>query len=155
MTSAVVISFDDSDRQGDKVRQSERGTKLKLGIGKPQAPEGSHTAKCVHVEPNWTYLWNRKVALYFEIVDGPHTGTVARRFYPLKKLSDGTYEIAPKSKLMRDIAELFPDKLEKGEVDPVELFDNKFFNIDVIQKKSKKGEVNSIVSTLTHYEPCF
>jgi len=56
---------------------------------------------------------------------------------------------------MRDIIELFPDEVEKGEIDPVELFGDKFFDIEVIQKKSKNGELNSIVKTLTHFDPGF
>jgi len=134
---------------------SQHGVKIKLGKEKPQAPEGIHTAQCVHVEPNWTFLGNRKVALYFEIDGGPQTGKTARRFYPLNKLSDGTYEIPPKSKLMRDIIEMFPDEVKKGEIDPVELFGGKFFTIEVIHKISKNGEINSIVITLTHFDPCF
>lgn len=128
---------------------------IRLGKEKPQAPEGNYTARCVHVEPNWTFMGNRKIALYFEIDDGLHSGTTARRFYPLKKLHDGTYEIAPKSKLMDDIKKLFPNALKKGEIDPVELFGDKFFNVEVIQRKSKKGVVNSIVKTLTHFDVGF
>ena len=128
---------------------------IRLGKEKPQAPEGNHTARCVHVEPNWTFMGNRKIALYFEIDDGLYSGTTARRFYPLKKLHDGTYEIAPKSKLMDDIKKLFPNELKKGEIDPVELFGDKFFNVEVIQRKSKKGVVNSIVKTLTHFDAGF
>jgi len=155
INSVHVIPFEDSETQGNVVSLPRHGVKIKLGKEKPQAPKGKHTARCVHVEPNWTFLSVRKVALYFEIDDGPHSGTTARRFYPLKKLHDGTYEIAPKSKLMRDIVELFPDEVEKGEIDPVELFGDKFFDIEVIQKKSKNGELNSIVKTLTHFDPGF
>jgi len=137
-------------------KESKRSSQtIRLGKEKPQAPEGKHTARCVHVEPNWTYLGNRKVALYFEIDDGPHAGSTARRFYPLKKLHDGTYEIAPKSKLMDDIKKLFPHKLNNGEIDPVTLFADKFFNIEVSHKKAKKGGVNSIVETLTHFDTGF
>jgi len=50
---------------------------------------------------------------------------------------------------------MFPDEVKKGEIDPVELFAGKFFTIEVIQKESKKGELNSIVKTLTHFEPGF
>jgi len=150
---ALVIQHGGSETRGEVVGLPRRGVKIKLGKEKPQAPEGKHTARCVHVEPNWTFLGNRKVAVYFEIGDGPHAGTTARRFYPLKKMADGSYEIVPKSKLMTDIVELFPDELEKGEIDPVELFIDKFFDIEVIQKKSKKGEVNSIVSKITYFNP--
>lgn len=128
---------------------------IKLGKEKPQAPTGSYTARCVHVEPNWTFLGNRKVAVYFEVDDGPCAGTTARRFYPLKKLHDGTYEIAPKSKLMGDVKELFPHELNNGEIDPVALFADKFFNIEVIQKKSKNGNFNSIVKKLTLFDTGF
>jgi len=56
---------------------------------------------------------------------------------------------------MRDIVELYPSEAGKEEIDPFELFSGKFFNIEVIQKKSKKGEVNSIVEKLTHFNPGF
>jgi len=153
--SALVTQFEDSETKGNVVSLPRHGAKIKLGKEKPQAPEGKHTARCVHVEPNWTFLANRKLALYFEIDDGPHAGTTARRFYPLKKLLDGTYEIAPKSKLMRDIVKLFPSEAERGEIDPVELFGDKFFDIEVIQKESKNGEINSIVKTLAYFDPHF
>ena len=135
--------------------QRQPGKTIKLGKEKPQAPEGKDTARSVHVEPNWTYLANRKVALYFEVDEGPSEGSTARRFYPLKKLHDGTYEIAPKSKLMKDIKKLSPDVLNYGEIDPVALFADKFFNIKVIRKKSRDGGVNSIVETLTNFDTCF
>ena len=138
-----------------KKESKQPGQTIRLGKEKPQAPEGKHTARCVHVEPNWTFLGNRKVAAYFEIDDGPYAGTIARRFYPLKKTHDGTYEIAPKSKLMDDIKKLFPDELNNESIDPGALFVDKFFNIEVIRKKSKKGEVNSIVKTLTHFDTGF
>jgi len=94
--SALVTQFEDSETQGNVVSLPRHGAKIKLGKAKPQAPEGKHSARCVHVEPNWTFLGNRKIALYFEIDSGLHVGTTARRFYPLKKKSDGTFEIAPK-----------------------------------------------------------
>jgi len=50
---------------------------------------------------------------------------------------------------------LFPSEADKGEIDPVVLFGDKFFDIEVIQKESKNGEINSIVKTLTHFDPCF
>jgi hypothetical protein len=134
-------------------RQS--GQSIKLGKEKPQAPPGNYIARCVHVEPNWTFLWNRKVAIYFEVNEGLHAGKTARRFYPLKKLHDGTFEIAPKSKLMRDIEKLFPDELNHGAIDPMVLFIDRFFNIEVIQKKSKKDELNSIVASLAHFDAGF
>jgi len=155
ITSARVTTFEDSETQGNIISLPRHGGTIKLGKEKPHAPEGKHTARCVHVEPNWTFLGNRKVALYFEVDEGPHAGTTARRFYPLKKLPDGTFEIAPKSKLMRDIVELFLGEAVKGEIDPVKLFGNKFFDIEVIHKESKTGEINSIVKTLTHFDPCF
>jgi len=135
-----------------KIESKQPSQTIRLGKEKPQAPEGKHTARCVHVEPNWTFLGNRKVAVYFEIDDGRYAGTIARRFYPLRKLHDGSYEIAPKSKLMGDIKKLFPHELNNEGIDPAALFADKFFNIEVIRKKSKKGEVNSIVKTLTHFD---
>ena len=154
-THGNVIPFEDSKAQGVVVDSPKCGAKIKLGKEKPQAPEGNYTALCVHVEPNWTFLGNRKVAVYFEIDSGPYAGTTARLFYPLKRWPDNTYEIVPKSKLMRDIVKLFPNEAEKREIDPVALFSNKFFDIEVIQIKSKNGEVNSIVNTLTHFDPNF
>jgi len=131
--------------------QAKIGQAIKLGKEKPQAPTGKYTARCVHVEPNWTYLKNRKVALYFEIDEGLAEGHVARRFYPLKKLHDGTYEIAPKSKFMTDIKALFPHELNAGEIDPVTLFYGKFFNIEVELKRSN-GNTNAIVTSLSLFD---
>ncbi len=123
-------------------------TKIRIGKEKPQAPSGSYISRCVHVETNWTYLGNRKVATYHEVSEGEHAGKIARRFYPLKKLHDGSYEIAPKSKLIRDIRKLFPEQLIEDVIDPVALFKDKFFDIEVEKRMSKSGEFNSIVKEI-------
>ena len=123
---------------------------IKLGKEKQEAPNGRYTARCVHVEPNWTYLKNRKLALYFEIDEGEHAGCVARRFYNLKRLHDNTYEIPPKSKLFDDIKRLFPNELNNGEVDPETLFSGVFFIIEV----ERKGK-HAIVKSMSHFETGF
>lgn len=122
-------------------------TTIKVGKEKPQAPSGHHIARCVHVELNWTFMANRKIALYFEVSEGEHQGKTARRFYNLQKLHDGSYQIAAKSKLLRDIKRLFPAQLQ-DEVDPVALFQDKFFDIEVVRHIAKDGSVNSIVGDL-------
>lgn len=122
---------------------------IKVGEEKPQAPDGEYIARCVHVELNWTFLLNRKIALYFEISEGEHEGKTARRFYNLKKLHDGSYQIAPKSKLLRDVKQLFPEEAQKEELALIVLFSDKFFNIEVIKKIAKEGGTNSIVENLS------
>ena len=121
---------------------------IRIGKERPQLPSGNFLARCVHVEPNWTYLWNRKVATYFEVSEGDHAGKTARRFYPLNRLHNGDYEIGPKSKLMKDIKKMFPEYYDKGEIDPVALFQDKFFDIKVEKILSKNGEFNSIVTEI-------
>ena len=127
-------------------------TAIKVGREKPQAPTGQHIARCVHVEPNWSFLGVRKVALYFEISEGDHCGKTARRFYNLKRLHDGTFEIAPRSKLLRDISRLFPGQCKNDALDPVILFKDKFFDIEVIRHISKSGDLNSIVNSFTLHD---
>ncbi|MEL0098938.1 MAG: hypothetical protein VW907_05240, partial [Opitutae bacterium] len=124
---------------------------IRVGKEKPQAPTGEHIARCVHVEPAWTFLGNRKIALYFEVCDGIHTGTTARRFYNLKKLHNGDYEIAPKSKFLKDVGKLFHDQTDKGAIDPAELFLGKFFINEVERQLSKDGGFNSIVTEICLY----
>ncbi len=121
---------------------------ITIGKEKPQAPDGIFIARCVHVAPNWTCLGNRKIALYFEVSEGPHKGTTARKFYNLKKLHDGSYEIAPKSKFLKDVRKLFPDESDKGELSPTDLFLDKFFDIEVVRRISNDGGANSIVQEL-------
>jgi len=128
---------------------------IKIGKEKPQAPEGEYIARCVHVEPAWTFLGNRKIALYFEVSEGEQVGKTARRFYNLKKLHDGSYEIAPKSKLLKDVGKLFPHYQSEDAIDPVFLFQDKFFDIVITRKISKDGGTNSIVKELSLNEPGF
>ena len=121
---------------------------IRVGKEKPQAPAGKYIARCVHVESNWTFLKNRKIALYFEISESEHAGKTARRFYNLKKLHDGSYEIAPKSKFLKDVRKLFPDESDKGELNPTDLFLDKFFDIEVVRCFSNAGGATSIVQEL-------
>ena len=144
--SAIIIPV--SFKLPEKLSQQKKSQFIKVGEVKPQAPNGEYIAKCVHVEPNWKFLGNRKVAVYLEVSEGENEGKVARLFYPLRKLHDDNYDIAPKSKLMKDIKRMFPEYFGKGEIDPVELFQDKFFYIKVEKCMSKDGEFNSIVKEI-------
>ncbi len=73
----------------------------------PQVPKGEYDAKCVYVNPKWSFLGNRKIALYFEITEGEHKHKQARLFYNLERDADGEFKIRPKSKLMKDTKKLF------------------------------------------------
>lgn len=125
---------------------------IKVDEETPQAPAGKYQARCIHVEPNWSFFGNRKIALYFEITEGIHRGTTARRFYPLKRKGD-TFSIGDKSKFKQDMQKLFPDKAYACEIDPVELFQDKFFDIVIVQRSTKNGlSKNSIVTEINHPE---
>jgi hypothetical protein len=43
-----------------------------------EAPEGEYIARCTKVDPNFG---GRKLAYYFTIIEGEHTGKRARLFY--------------------------------------------------------------------------
>ena len=130
-------------------------SRIRLKETVPQAPKGTYIAKCIHVEPNWTYLWNRKVALYFEITEGVEKGKQARRFYRLQKYKD-EYVIAPKSKFRKDLKKLFPEHAEQPDVDVKDLFFGGFFSIQVIEKRSKDGlAINAIVENIERIEVGF
>ena len=122
----------------------------------PQVPKGEYDAKCVYVNPKWSFLGNRKIALYFEITEGEHKHKQARRFYNQGRRADGEFEIRPKSKFMKDIKKLFPEKADECGYDPNDLFENKFFKITVNEIKTKDGtEKNSIVTTIENTDVGF
>lgn len=132
----------------------KQSTPIKVGEIKPQAPAGNYLARCVHVEPNWTYFRNKKIALYFEVAEGPNKGMTARRFYQLKLKQDGSVEIRPRSKFMDDVKKLFPDKANAEEIDPVSLFAGKHFDIVVIEKPTKDKKLsNSLAIEINHHDP--
>jgi hypothetical protein len=150
--------FDDAVDDNNLVASTHKppaSNLIKIGKEKPQAPTGKYIARCVHAEPAWTFLGNRKIALYFEVSEDDYEGTTARRFYNLKKLHNGEYEIAPKSKFLKDVEKLFPDQSEQDAINPVDLFLNKFFNIQVERRLSKDGGHNSIVIDISLYDPGF
>ena len=129
---------------------------IRVAEEKPQAPKGEYVAKCVHVNPEWSFLGNKKIALYFEITEGEHKHKEARLFYNLERDADGEFKIRPKSKLMKDTKKLFPEKVDEGEYDPNDLFENQFFKITVDEKKTKDGtEKNSIVTTIENTDVGF
>ena len=122
----------------------------------PQVPKGEYDAKCVYVNPKWSFLGNRKIALYFEITEGEHKHKQARRFYNQGRRADGEFEIRSKSKFMKDIKKLFPEKADECGYDPNDLFENQFFKITVDEKKTKDGtEKNSIVTTIENTDVGF
>ena len=130
-------------------------SRIRLKETVPQAPKGTYIAKCIHVDPNWTYLRNRKVALYFEITEGVEKGKQARRFYRLQKYIDG-YAAAPKSKFKKDLKKLFPKDAEQPDVEVKDLFVGVFFSIKVIEKRSKDGlAINAIVENIERIEVGF
>ena len=122
----------------------------------PQVPKGEYDAKCVYVNPKWSFLGNRKIALYFEITEGEHKHKQARRFYNQGRRADGEFEIRSKSKFMKDIKKLFPEKADECGYDPNDLFENQFFKITVDEIKTKDGtEKNSIVTTIENTDVVF
>jgi len=122
---------------------------IRIRQEKPQAPSGKYLARVIHVETNWTYLGNRKAALYLEVTEGPEEGTQARLFYNLSYSDNGEIEIGPKSKLARDMEKLFPDEIADGVVD-LSLFKDKVFQVTMERVKAKDGEINAIVTNIEH-----
>ena len=130
-------------------------SRIRLKETVPQAPKGTYIAKCIHVDPNWTYLRNRKVALYFEIMEGVEKGKQARRFYNLQKYIDG-YASGDKSKFRKDLKKLFPEHAEQPDVEVKDLFVGVFFSIQVIEKRSRDGsDINAIVENIERIEVGF
>ena len=126
-----------------------------MGSAPVDAPSGRYLGRVVHVEPNWTYFQNRKVAVYLEVAEGPHAGKRARKFYRLRRRFDGEFEIAPGSNLLDDIRRLFPDEDISEGVDVVRLFFGRFFDMDVQERFAKDGTPNSIVTEIYQHDPGF
>jgi hypothetical protein len=129
--------------------QSE-SKKIPFAPERRQAPPGKHRARIAHVEPNWSFFGGRKVALYFEITEGPHKGATARKFYRLTRTADGEYLIAPGSKLASDAQRLFSDRIEDDGLDPVHVFQGRFVDVVTEQRTSKRGTLQSIVTDMEH-----
>ncbi|MBI4006562.1 MAG: hypothetical protein HY356_07815 [Gammaproteobacteria bacterium] len=134
--------------------------KIRMG-GKTfeETPTGNHLAKCTKVDLNWTFMNNEKACLYFTVIEGPHTGSRARAFLPKrsKELAKETgSEFGPNSKFFSLIKKLFPEHTGNGneivEIDPVELFLGKIFEIEVEQRAGKNDESKStaIVIDINH-----
>jgi len=139
----------ESGQQSQPVKQKEKkNTLIEIEPKRPQAPIGEYLGYVIHVEPNWTFLGNRKVALYFEKLEGPNKGCEARRFYGLKLQENGEYKAGAKSNLVKDMCKFFLNETNNGAIDPM-LFKDKIFLIKVEHRKSKKGELNAIVTAMS------
>lgn len=128
--------------------QKDSPNKIKFSPTKREASEGTHLARIVHVEPAWSYFGGRKVALYFQIIEGDDKGAAARKFYRLNRNADGEYEVGPKSNLARDAQRLFPELIDDDGIDPVHVFKDRLVEVDVVRKQSKSGASNAIVTEL-------
>lgn len=130
-------------------------SKFKIGKPRKQAPSGKHLGRVVHVDPNWTFHQNRKIAVHFEVMSNRNKGTYARLFFRLNRTGEGEWEIAAKSKLARCLRRLFPEVSDSESVDLVDLFRDRFFDITVEPKESRDGEINAIVIDIEHHDPGF
>ena len=126
----------------------KKNTLIEIEPKRPQAPTGKYLGCVMHVEPNWTFLGNRKVALYFEILEGPNKECEARKFYGLKLQENGEYKAGAKSNLVKDMYRFFPNESNNEGLDPM-LFKGKIFLIEVVLIKSDSGESNAIVTSMS------
>lgn len=120
-----------------------------------ETPPGKYVAECSKVDPEFRFMNNRKLALYFIVVEGKHTGKRARLFY---NKMDGALAVQVGtdfglySKFFQDIQRLFPERVGDGsipvEIDPVQLFEGKIFNITVALSGKKK---QATVKHIEHY----
>jgi len=119
-----------------------------------EAPAGEYVARCTKVDVEYRYLNNRKIAVYFTIVEGAHSGKRAVLYYNKrseKEAEETGSEFGPMSKFCTDIKKLFYEVIGDGsipvEIDPVNLFLDEVFKINVTQ--SKKGQ--STVTQIEHH----
>jgi len=127
-----------------------------------EAPSGKYTAKCTKVDPDWRFMNNRKLALYFTVIEGEFSGARARYFFPKRSrdlaIQTGS-DFGPKSKLFQVIKKLFPGILapdgKVSPLDPCELFLKKVFEITVELRKGRNREStgNAIVIDISHFDP--
>ena len=114
-----------------------------------EAPDGEYIARCTKVDPEYRFMNNRKIAIYFTVIEGSQIGKRAILFYN-KRSSKDTEELGtdfgPMSKFCTDIKRLFPEVIGDGtipvEIDPVNMFCDEIFKIVV--KRSKKEQANVI-----------
>ena len=128
---------------------------LRVGGNKyDEAPDGEYIARCTKIDLDYKYMRNRKLAIYFTIVEGPESGKRAILYY--NKLSEVDAEIkgtdfGTQSKAFADIKKLFPDFIGDGtdvtEIDFEDLFFNKEFRIKV--ERSDNGQ--AIVIDIDHH----
>lgn len=131
-----------------------------LLVGGPtwkEAPTGSHLARCTKVDPDWKFMGNRKVAIYFTVTEGEHEGTRARLFFAKRstQIAEETgVDFGPGSKFFDVLQKLFPEVIGDGSktvpIDPVELFLNRIFKITVECRLKKSGGDNAIVTEIDH-----
>ena len=119
-----------------------------------EASDGEYVARCTKVDPDYRMIHNRKVAIYFTVMEGSEAGKRARRFYnkkSQKEADESGSDFGAKSKFCVDMQRLFESIIGDGsipiEIDPVELFLNQEFEITV--KQSSKGD--AMVIDIKHH----
>ena len=119
-----------------------------------EAPDGEYIARCTKVDPEYRFMNNRKIAIYFTIIEGSQSGKRAILFYNKRSSKDveelGS-DFGPMSKFCTDIKRLFLEVIGDGsipvEIDPVHLFYEE--NFKIVVKRSKKGQ--AIVKQIEHH----
>ena len=114
-----------------------------------ESPDGEYIARCTKVDPEYRFMNNRKIAIYFTVIEGFQLGKRAILFYnkrSSKDVEEFGIDFGPMSKFCTDIKRLFHEVIGDGsipvEIDPVNLFYDKIFKIVV--KRSKKEQANVI-----------
>jgi len=121
-----------------------------------EAPDGVYLAKCTKVDSDYKFMQNRKVALYFTLIDGDYIGSRARMFFPKRRpelAKQMGSEFGPKSKLFNTIHMLNPASVGQGkiavEIDIEDLFLGNIYEITV-EKRGKGKNSNAIVVSIEH-----
>lgn len=111
-----------------------------------EVPNGTYSAVCSKVMPDFKFKGIPKLMLYFTITEGPYTGCRARMSFGYNKNSTGP-SFGAKSKFCETIKELFPDLIGDGSkrvtFNPNELFENKHFLITT-ELRGKNAMVQEI-----------
>ena len=108
-----------------------------------EVPDGTHSAVCSKVMPDFNYRGVPKLMLYFTITEGIFRGYRARLPYNYNKDSTGP-TFGARSKFIKHIKNLSPKLIgngrERKEFDPVKLFKDKHFLITTELRKGKDGD---------------
>ena len=99
-------------------------------------PEGRYQASLIDVRTQLFFRKSAKVNLTFRIQDfGEHFGAIVRGYYAVKHLNgkprkNGTFQVGPKSRLLRDMARMMDGRPPTNCI-PTRLIDSAIYEIQL------------------------